>query len=51
MRNSPFYDDELNQAVMPVIADDVPAALTVLKQQPGQGIMVGASGTLLRYLL
>ena len=105
--NPPYYDDELNHAVMPLLADagthlygrrsyelfrtvftgpaapphvglmtaaekavatsrplgdpvwgpttvitgDVAAALTTLKQQPGGDIAVGASGTLVRFLL
>ena len=105
--NPPYYDDELNRAVMPVLADagthlygrrsyelfravftgpaapphaglmtaaekavvtsrplgdpgwgpttvitgDVAAAITTLKQQPGGDIAVGASGTLVRFLL
>jgi dihydrofolate reductase len=104
--NPPYYDDELNQAVMPllaaagahlygrrsyelfrgvftgpaapphagmmtstpkivisatlkdpdwgpttVISSDITAALTELKQQPGQDITVGASATLVRFLL
>jgi dihydrofolate reductase len=105
--NPPYYDDELNRAVMPLIADadthlygrrsydlfravftapaapphaglmtaarkavvtsrplsdpewgpttvisgDVGAALTTIKQQPGGNIAVGASGTLVRFLL
>jgi dihydrofolate reductase len=104
--NPPYYDDELSQAVMPVVAGagahlygrrsyelfravftgpaapphaelmtrtpkivvsatlddpswgpttvisgDVAAALTRLKQQPGGDITVGASGTLVRFLL
>jgi dihydrofolate reductase len=105
--NPPYYDDELNRAVMPVLAaagthlygrrsyelfravftgpaapphanlmtaarkavvtsrplgdpgwgpttvitGDVAAALTTLKQQPGGAITVGASGTLVRFLL
>ncbi len=104
--NPPYYDDELNQAVMPLLADagthlygrrsyelfravftgpaapphaglmtstpkvvvsatlkdpgwgpttvisrDITAALTELKQQPGRDIAVGASGTLVRFLL
>ena len=104
--NPPYYDDELNQAVMPRLADagahlygrrsyelfrsvftgpaapphaevmtstpkivvsatltdpswgpttvirgDISAALTELKQQPGKDITVGASGTLVRFLL
>jgi dihydrofolate reductase len=105
--NPPYYDDELNRAVMPVLADasthlygrrsyelfravftgpgapphaelmtaarkavvtsrplrdpgwgpttvitgDVAAALTTLKQQRGGDIAVGASGTLVRFLL
>jgi dihydrofolate reductase len=103
--NPPYYDDELNQAVMPalaagthlygrrsyelfravftgpaapphaelmtstpkvvisttlqdpgwgpttVISRDITAALTGLKQQPGKDITVGASGTLVRFLL
>jgi dihydrofolate reductase len=104
--NPPYYDDELNQAVMPLLADanthlygrrsyelfrrvftgpaapphaemmtttpkvvvsttlkdpgwgpttvisgDVAAELTRLKQQPGKDITVGASGTLIRFLL
>jgi dihydrofolate reductase len=34
-----------------VISGDVTAELTKLKQQPGKNINVGASGTLVRYLL
>jgi dihydrofolate reductase len=34
-----------------VITGDVAAALTTLKQQPGGDIAVGASGTLVRFLL
>lgn len=104
--NPPYYDEELNQAVMPRLADagvhlygrrsyelfravftgpsapphaammtstpkvvvsttlasadwgpttvistDVATALTELKQQPGPNIAVGASGTLVRFLL
>jgi dihydrofolate reductase len=104
--NPPYYDDELNQAVMPLLADagthlygrrsyelfrsvftgpaapphagmmtstpkvvisatledpgwgpttvisrDITAAVTELKQQPGQDIAVAASGTLVRFLL
>jgi len=104
--NPPYYDDELNQAVMPllaaagthlygrrsyklfrsvftgpaapphaammtstpkfvvsatlkdpdwgpttVISGDITTALTDLKQQPGQDITVGASATLVRFLL
>ena len=104
--NPPYYDDELNQDVMPslaaagthlygrrsyelfrgvftgpaapphaammtatpkvvvsatlanpdwgptsVISSDITAALTELKQQPGQDITVGASATLVRFLL
>ena len=104
--NPPYYDDELNQAVMPalaaagthlygrrsyelfravfagpaapphaelmtsipkvvisttlkdpdwgpttVISRDITAALTELKQQPGKDITIGASGTLVRFLL
>jgi dihydrofolate reductase len=104
--NPPYYDDELNQALMPalaaagahlygrrsyelfravftgptapphaelmtstpkvvisttlkdpdwgpttVISRDVTAALTELKQQPGKDITIGASGTLVRFLL
>jgi dihydrofolate reductase len=104
--NPPYYDDELNQAVMPllagagthlygrrsyelfrgvftgpaapphagimistpkvvvsttlkdpgwepvtVISGDITAALTRLKQQPGQDIAVAASATLVRFLL
>lgn len=104
--NPPYYDEELNQAVMPqlaaagthlygrrsyelfrsvftgpaapphaelmtstpkvvvsttlkdpgwgpttVISGDIAAALTELKQQPGKDITVGASGTLVRFLL
>jgi riboflavin biosynthesis pyrimidine reductase len=77
--NPPYYDDELNQAVMPRIASagahlygrrsyelfrgvfTGPAApphaplmtntLATLKEQPGGDITVGASGTLVRFLL
>lgn len=104
--NPPYYDDEMNHAVMPQLADagthlygrrsyelfravftgpdapphasmmtstpkivvssslkeptwgpttvishDIAAELTKLKQQPGQPIAVGASGTLVRFLL
>ena len=79
--NPPYYNDELNRAVMPLLAAagthlygrrsyDLfravftgPAApphaglmtaadaLTTLKQQPGGDIAVGASGTLVRFLL
>ena len=104
--NPPYYDDELNQAVMPrlagagahlygrrsyelfrsvftgpaapphaelmtstpkivvsatiddpswgpttVVSGDITVALTELKQQSGQDITVGASGTLVRFLL
>jgi dihydrofolate reductase len=34
-----------------VISGDVAATLTRLKQQPGKDITVGASGTLIRFLL
>ena len=34
-----------------VISRDIPAALTELKQQPGQDITVGASASLVRFLL
>jgi len=34
-----------------VLTGDVAAALTALKQQPGGDIAVGASGTLVRFLL
>ena len=34
-----------------VIRDDVPAALTKLKHEPGGDITVGASGTLMSFLL
>jgi dihydrofolate reductase len=105
--NPPYYDDELNRAMMPLLADagthlygrrsyelfravftgpaapphaglmtaaekavvtsrplgdpgwgpttvitgDVAAAITTLKRQPGGNIAVGASGTLVRFLL
>ena len=34
-----------------MISSDITAALTELKQQPGQDITVGASATLVRFLL
>jgi hypothetical protein len=50
--NPPYYDEELSQAVSrELAAGDVAAALAELKRQPDKDIAVGASGTLVRFLL